>query len=562
MSVIASSLSLPASSTEQGQQSQRQPSAPSRPRSSSNGDVSRPPPRYSSLAGTLPLTSAALAARLNAAQTDVAPPADLRPPRYSSVFNRTQDRPRRPHVHTASDSRVASSSSGPQVHEYHIKSGGKNWATLKVMSRTSVGSSSSSASSSSSTPSSTQRVPRFTSSDLVQGSLELNLETPQNINSITLSLRGRVIASSYEGGSYTFLDQPITSWVRTNGDPRSVSPTPDASTSSNTKKFDGKLSGNYNWPFSFPFPKEVAVGIQGQQSMYPTPQTFLEYDKSGSVHYELTLRLTHGILRSDSKLHANVVYVPDITPAPSSLLRHVAYVQNLIAPRPEVDPSGWHTLSPATVKGRLSAERKVKLQCTLSLANPQSYTRGTVIPCHIAIQSNDVQALDLVAKPKAIAVRLTRCVQHPKDPGQSGMPSTSFNGAIVEDKTEVERAVWWFNPEAEDQGVQVRHLEGEIHLEKELQPSCSFPLFKVSYTVELLPFEASVFRPAGSTITLNKDNDVSQIPLVSLPVIIATLRGEGPTPVTFTKPKPRSSRKQADSRTYKASTSMHAVSFY
>ena len=43
------------------------------------------------------------------------------------------------------------------------------------------------------------------------------------------------------------------------------------------------------------------MGIQGEQQMYPTPQTFLERDKSGSVQYELVLRLTHGILRSDSK---------------------------------------------------------------------------------------------------------------------------------------------------------------------------------------------------------------------------------------------------------------------
>ena len=102
-----------------------------------------------------------------------------------------------------------------------------------------------------------------------------------------------------------------------------------------------------------------------------------------------------------------------------------------------------------------------------------------MIPCHIAIQCKDLEALDILAKPKAIAVRLTRCVQLPKDAGQS-MPSTSLNGTMVEDKMDVEKAVWWFNPEAEDLGVQVRHLEGEIHLEKELQPSCSFSLLKVS----------------------------------------------------------------------------------
>ena len=113
-----------------------------------------------------------------------------------------------------------------------------------------------------------------------------------------------MITSSYEGGSCTFLDHPITSWTRTDGDPRSVSPTTDVSatsSSSSTKKFDRKLSGNYTWPFSFPFPKEVTIGIQGEQQIYPTPQTFLERDTTGNVQYELVLRVAHGIMRADSK---------------------------------------------------------------------------------------------------------------------------------------------------------------------------------------------------------------------------------------------------------------------
>ena len=54
---------------------------------------------------------------------------------------------------------------------------------------------------------------------------------------------------------------------------------------------------------------------------------------------------------------------------------------------------------------------------------------------------------------------------------------------MIENRMEVERAVWWFNPEAEgetERGLHVRCLEGEIHLKKELQPSCGFSLFKVS----------------------------------------------------------------------------------
>ena len=177
--------------SDKSQQSQRQPIASLR-RRGSNRDVDRAPPRYSSL-------EAAFVENFSTAQTEAVPPTDFAPPRYSSVFSLTRNHTRRTLVHPGSDNHDASSSSvqtppdspvtpspsGPQVHEYHIKSGGKVWATLKVMSRTSVGSSLSASSS----LSSTQRVPRFTSSDLVQGILELNLETPQNINSINLSVR-------------------------------------------------------------------------------------------------------------------------------------------------------------------------------------------------------------------------------------------------------------------------------------------------------------------------------------------------------------------------------------
>ena len=125
-----------------------------------------------------------------------------------------------------------------------------------------------------------------------------------------------------------------------------------------------------------------------------------------------------------------------------------------------------------------------------------------MIPCHISIHSNVVQALDLLANPKALAVRLMCCVQHPEDAGQT-MPSASqkgkqrsdsFKGPMVENWMEVEKAVWWFNPEAEgetERRVNVRCLEGEIHLDKELQPSCSFSLFKVS--VSEAPFRESEF---------------------------------------------------------------------
>ncbi|KAF8969354.1 hypothetical protein BDZ97DRAFT_238363 [Flammula alnicola] len=563
----------------------------SRTRSSGNADVSVPPPRYSFLDGPLPPVPVATipseTSSLTSADNDASPAL---PPRYSSVFRgsrtdrerrRERRRSGRANGYSSTNDRNASpSSSAPQLHEFHLRSGhgtkAQPWATLRVYSRSSAASASASSSSASSAA---QKIPKFIGGDLVQGSLDLNLEAPQNINSINLSLRGRIVTSSYDGGSYTFLEHPIASWTRSNGDPRAMllSPLSDASNSASLsnprpKKFDGKLSGIYSWPFSFPFPTEIKLESQaGEQRAHPTPQTFSERDTKGNIQYELVLRMTHGILRSDSKLHTHVIYIPDITPAPASLFRQLAYGENMRVPGPEVDPLGWHTIPPAIVRGRLFAERNVKLQCALSVANPQSYTRGTVIPCHISIESNDTQALDVLASPKTIAVRLIRHVQYYEDGGQSLSPvqgkqkqaavsiavsDSSTSGGMIEDTMEEQRAVWWVNPDVGGQEGKKRTLEGEIHLEKELQPSCEFSLFKVSYAVELLPFETPVFQLSGSSSTsiCDGDGDVPQA-LLSHPVTIATLHGEGPVPVPFTKPKPRSSKK-IQAKTYNPGTMM------
>lgn len=178
------------------------------------------------------------------------------------------------------------------------------------------------------------------------------------------------------------------SWNRNNGDPRSIPSTVQndsgtISRSPSPKKFEGKLSGEYNWPFTFPFPSSVA--IPGQGGNLQIPQTFLERGVKGNVQYEFSLRITHGMLRSDSKyilhfsssvvrkliqmhrLQADISYIPNITPPPSSILRQLSYGDNLTIPGPEVDPIGWFTLPPVTMRGKVFGERNVKFQCTVSL---------------------------------------------------------------------------------------------------------------------------------------------------------------------------------------------------
>ncbi|KAF9478394.1 hypothetical protein BDN70DRAFT_808896 [Pholiota conissans] len=507
------------------------------------------PPRYSLLDGVLPSTDST-----TSREPSPSPPASVqlqsqsetynrRPPRYSSVFNRTrieqrEQRQRARHGPSSSSRRHSAqpgnsststrSRSGPQLHEYNLRNGngtkGAPYATLRVYSPTS------------SAGAGSLRIPKFVGEDLVQGSLDLNLDTPANINSISLSLRGRIITSAYDGGSHTFLEHSV------------ITVTP-----ARPKKFDGKFSGAYSWPFSFSFPQQATSVAIPEADCNIIPQSFTEKEIKASVQYELVLRMTHGLLRSDSKLHAPVVYMPAITPPrqPTSSLRDIAYRAGVGMPSPDVDPIGWMVVGKKTMQGRIFKERSVKLQCTLSLANPQSYMRGTVIPCHLAIESSDAQALDVLVTPQTLRLRLVRRARYYDQCAAAN--SSAAASAVIEDVTEIERAVWWVNAHADDQatsrdanGVTRRALEGEIHLEKELQPSSSFARPTNSSSSP----SSSKFPQPGPKTT---DATASSLILISHPVTITSLPGEGPTPVSHTAPTPR----QAKTRTVQVQARTH-----
>ena len=160
------------------------------------------PPRYSSLEGALSPEATNILRSLCAEAIHSFSNADNRqgderlreiyPPRYSGVFQRPDSSARHHRQRRTGGSSYSTDSqqaAALQPFEYHIKTGhgskanrDQPWATLKVFSR----------SSSTSTPSSTimipGKMPKFTSKDLIQGSLELNLDSPQSINSISLSV--------------------------------------------------------------------------------------------------------------------------------------------------------------------------------------------------------------------------------------------------------------------------------------------------------------------------------------------------------------------------------------
>jgi len=67
------------------------------------------------------------------------------------------------------------------------------------------------------------------------------------------------------------------------------------------------------------------------------------------------------------RIKAPVVFIPHITPEPSSEKRQNAYLGGSFLPLPPRDPEGWVALPKVSVGGVLQKQRDVALELTVSL---------------------------------------------------------------------------------------------------------------------------------------------------------------------------------------------------
>uniref|UniRef100_D8Q435 Expressed protein n=2 Tax=Schizophyllum commune (strain H4-8 / FGSC 9210) TaxID=578458 RepID=D8Q435_SCHCM len=236
------------------------------------------------------------------------------------------------------------------------------------------------------------------------------------------------------------------------------------------------------FPIDISLPREVVVGGQHVK----LPETFVEKRTPVSVQYELTITLSRGALRSVQQIRTSIVYVPITRPGPPSLVRELAEEQGLLVPGPADDPGGWISCAPTIVKGKVFKSRKVQIQCTLSLAKPLAYTRGSALPVAVEFRSGDAQALDLLAAPGAIPLRLRRHVRYWAPP--ASRPREVAWSEVVDD---LATATWWHEVGPAPSGT--RRLAGEILLPRDLAPTGGVHTFSVKYSVVLLPFEATGF---------------------------------------------------------------------
>lgn len=218
------------------------------------------------------------------------------------------------------------------------------------------------------------------------------------------------------------------------------------------------------------------------------------------------------------------------------MLRQLVYQEGLPLPGPSADPEGWKTLRPVSSRGLMFKSRPVEARCTLALAKPLCYTRGSVLPVHITIEGREPAVLDVLANPSSISVKLRRRVRFFKA-ATSTRKEVSWNESVED----VGTAVWWIpSPhEACRSDAYTRHLEGEIPLTKDLRPSCEIAHFSVSYSVVLCPFRAANYSSDGAT-------------MVSEPVEIATMYAKGPRPNAYAPPAYDAQPTHADDLTRQA----------
>lgn len=380
-------------------------------------------------------------------------------------------------------------------HIFQLSDGkSKPWITLKVQS----------------SAKSSRSLPTFFEKENITGQLELFAEKGDSIQSISATVTGRIITGANIEDSFVFLSQTLPIWSKSPDTPRVPSPSEGASSS--------KLLGHCLWPLSISLPRAVNIPTgAGDIRSYRLPETFLERHTKVSVQYDLSVVVSRGKLRADNIIKTAFGYVPSTRPDAPSLLRQLVYRDALPLPGPSTDPEGWKTLRTVPVRGVMFKSRRVEARCTMSIAQPTCYTRGSVIPCYMTLEGSESPVLDVLSAPSSIVVCLRRRVRF-YNKSSSSRRDVAWN-ETVED---VGTAIWWPSSNARSDSL-TRHLEGEIRLAKDLRPTSEMGHFSISYAVVLCPFEAANYTSEASV-------------LLSEQVEIATMYAKGPRPHAYSPP--------------------------
>ena len=127
----------------------------------------------------------------------------------------------------------------------------------------------------------------------------------------------------------------------------------------------------------------------------------------------------------------------------------------------------------------------------LILFSQLCYTRGSVIPLILLLESQDLEALDLLSSPRSVVVRLRRSIKYHSgaDPTFERSAWRDPNLEHVAWRNAIEYsplARWWPSAEISADFHSKRYLNGELHLVSNVKPTSAMVQFRME--VFLHPF--------------------------------------------------------------------------
>ena len=276
--------------------------------------------------------------------------------------------PSRPHSPTPSEHVFHLTQSGPS------SSNSPPWLSLRVRSHAGAG----------------KTHPLYFDRDVVEGTVHLNLDSPQHIIGVSVVVRAQHLAVGVDHPPFLELTQHL--WPSTVGEPKDGSPT--------RKPSSGKLSGHYTWPFAMKLPSEVVVQKDGSPMAFPLPPSCSPKGLSAYIDYKLQVIVRRSTLRVDN------TYVPPCRPSPPSshpnhsLTTSFVYLPRSRAPRPSrllqaayehgrpilgphLDPEGWRITPTQRLSGTFQNSPPTYLDCTVSgLLSPSSTGSDSSVASH------------------------------------------------------------------------------------------------------------------------------------------------------------------------------------
>ncbi|KLO17422.1 hypothetical protein SCHPADRAFT_937117 [Schizopora paradoxa] len=326
-------------------------------------------------------------------------------------------------------------------------------------------------------------LPSFLEGQPIGGKVILDLEKPESIKSISVTVQGAARFSVLDDRPFLKVTETLYKCENDTGSRGLLE------SITGGEKMD---AGRREFDFRIILPSETTVDkalwhdAKVNESVR-LPPALSSKAWNWAFYYAISVEVKRsGLLSIDDNLKQNIGYTPLVKPPKPSALRLQAYKDKTPIPGPDADPEGWKSFPPVEIKGELFKAKNVTALYSLAIATPLIYAAGTIVHFFLTVESDDEQALALLADPSSPDVSIRRKIKSIPGVGDTG-------GNLILPGSEEERPiakVVWCNPPGDQltgRSATQRVLYGELKLPpaSTLRPSFEFGDFHMKYCIDM-----------------------------------------------------------------------------